>query len=136
MAKSVEKVKSSLKLRTQERTGALTLRLGVKKYVLPFEVRMLNSSEFIFVHIPPSAEIMRLTPGGLEVVSDIATAEEAAKSFRKGRKRSSGKSSKAVEMPSEVAAALNKIPPGFKIGYGADGSVKLIKTRKRRKKQG
>lgn len=134
MAKSVEKVKSSLKLRTQEREGALTLRLGVKKYVLPFEVRMLNSAEFIFVHIPPSAEIMRLTPGGLEVVSDITTAEEAAKSFRKGRKRNSAKSSKTVELPADVAAALNKIPPGFKIGYGPDGGLKLIKTRKRRKK--
>lgn len=134
MPKSVEKIKSSLKLRTQERTGALTLRMGVKKYVLPFEVRMLSSSEFIFVHIPPSAEIMKLTPGGLEVVSDVNTAEEAAKSFRKGRKRSSGKASKAVELPADVAAALNKIPAGFKIGYSNDGSVKLIKTRKRRKK--
>jgi len=134
MAKTVEKTKSSLKLRTQARTGALTLRLGVKKYVLPFEVRLLTSSDYVFVHIPPSAEIMKVTKGGLEVVSDVPAAEEAAKSFRRGRKRTSGRSSSPVELPSDVAAALNKIPAGYKIGYSADGSVKLVRTRKRRKK--
>lgn len=133
MAKSVEKTKSSLKLRTQAREGALTLRLGVKKYVLPFEVRLLTSNEYVFVHIPPCAEIMKVGKGGLEVVTDSASAEEAAKSFRKGRKRAAGRSSSKLELPSDVVAALNKIPPGYKIGYDNDGSVKLVRTRKRRK---
>lgn len=133
MAKTIEKTKSSLKLRTQARDGALTLRLGVKKYVLPFEVRLLTSSEYVFVHIPPCAEIMKIGKNGLEVVTDQASADEAAKSFRKGRKRSAGKAASKLELPNDVLAALNKLPAGYKIGYETDGSVKLVRTRKRRK---
>ncbi|MBS1722059.1 MAG: hypothetical protein JSS66_03510 [Armatimonadetes bacterium] len=128
-------MKSSLKLRTQARNGALTLRLGVKKYVLPFEVRMISSNEYIFVHIPPSAEIMKLEKDGLKVVTDMASADEAVKSFRRSRKRSGGRSPRQVEMPAEVAAALSKIPSGYKLAYGADGSPRLVKTRRRRSKK-
>jgi hypothetical protein len=60
MAKSVQKVKASLKLRTQAREGALSLKLGTKRYVLPFEVRLLTSNEFVFVHVPPTAEILKI----------------------------------------------------------------------------
>ena len=134
MAKSVQKVKSSLKLRTQPCEGVLSLKIGRKNYVLPFEVRLLSSSEYVFVHIPPSAEIMKIGSEGLEVVEDISTAEVAAKSFRRSRKRSSSKPTSKVELPAEVSAALNKIPPGYKLAYGNDGSLKLVRTRKRRKK--
>lgn len=134
MAKSVEKVKSSLKLRTQAKSGALSLRVGVKKYVLPFEVRLIQSNDYIFVHIPPCAEIMKVSKTGLEVVNDLAVAEEAVKSFRKGRKRGTGRTSRSVELPAEVAAALSKIPAGYKLAYGADGSPRIVKTRRRRKK--
>ena len=135
MAKTLQKVKSSLKLRTQEKSGALTLRLGVKKYVLPFEVRLLTSNDFVFVHVPPSAEIMKVVNGNLEVVTDVDTAEQAAKSFRRSRKRTTAKASKSVEMPVELASALNKVPAGYKLAYGADGQPRLVKTRRRRKKQ-
>jgi len=135
MAKSLQKIKSSLKLRTQEKSGALTLRLGVKKYVLPFEVRLLTSNDYVFVHVPPSAEIMKVTKGGLEVVTDADAAETAAKSFRRSRKRTSAKASKSVEMPQELANALNKVPTGYKLAYGNDGQPRLVKTRRRRKKQ-
>ena len=134
MAKTVEKTKSALKLRTQSRDGALTLRLGVKKYVLPFEVRLLTSNEYVFVHIPPCAEIMKIGKSGLEVVTDSTAADDAAKSFRKGRKRAAGKGSSKIEMPSDVAIALSKIPQGYKVGYNPDGTVKLVRTRRRRKK--
>lgn len=134
MAKSVQKVKSSLKLRTQASEGVLSLKIGRKNFTLPFEVRMLSSSEFVFVHIPPCSEIMKIGEEGFEVISDTPTAELAAKSFRRSRKRNSSKSASKVELPAEVSAALNKIPPGYKIAYGTDGSVKLVRTRKRRKK--
>jgi len=134
MAKTVEKTKSALKLRTQARDGALTLRIGVKKYVLPFEVRLLTSNEYVFVHIPPCAEIMKIAKSGLEVVTDVATADEAAKSFRRGRKRPAGKASSKIEVPTDISAALSKIPAGYKIGYAADGSLKLVRSRKRQKK--
>ncbi|MCW5937854.1 MAG: hypothetical protein KIT11_11185 [Fimbriimonadaceae bacterium] len=133
MAKSLEKTKSALKLRTEAKSGVLTLRIGVKKHVLPFEVRMLNSDEYIFVHIPPSAEIMKLTGDGLQVVTSDNEAEAAAKSFRKSRRRGGGRGSRSAAVPENVQQILEQIPAGYKIGYNADGSVKLVKSRRRRR---
>lgn len=136
MAKSLEQTKSALKLRTTPRDGALTLRLGVRKYVLPFEVRLLQSEEFVFVHIPPSAEILQVVDGELKIVEDLATAEKAAGTFRKTRKKASpgaGKAAKNSDVPSDVMEALSKIPSGYKVGYDAEGKPKLIRTRKRGK---
>ncbi len=131
MAKSLEQIKSSLKLRTTAREGALSLRLGTRKYTLPFEVRLLQSDEFVFVHIPPTAEVMKIVDGKLEMVTDAETGEKAAASFRKSRKGTGRRSSKTSEIPDEIASALSKIPSGFKLGYDADGNPKLIKTRRR-----
>lgn len=133
MAKTIEKTKSALKLRTQAKTGVLTLRLGTKKYTLPVEARLITSSEFVFLHIPPTAEIMKIDSGSLAVVEDMATAEKAVASFRQRRKRAGGRGAKSTEMPSELASALSKIPAGFRLGYGPDGKPKLVKTRKRSK---
>ncbi len=135
MAKSIEKVKSALKLRTEPRHGVLTLRLGVKKHVLPFEVRMLSSEGYLFVHIPPSAEVLRLTDEGLQIVEDATEAEQAAQQFRKSRRRGGqgSRSKKSAEVPAELMAALSKLPAGMKVGYNADGSIKVVRARRRRK---
>ncbi|MCB0827002.1 MAG: hypothetical protein KDC26_12505 [Armatimonadetes bacterium] len=132
MPKGIEKTKAALKLRTSPREGALTLRMGVKKHVLPFEVRMIESDDFVFVHIPPAAEIFKKDGKEIVLVTSDKDAEAAAKTLRRSRRRGR-KSSKAVEMPDDVAAALAKIPAGFKLGYDADGTPRLVKTRKRRK---
>jgi len=136
MAKSLEQVKSALKLRTQAKDGALTLRMGVRKYVLPFETRLIASDEYVFVHIPPSAEILKVTDNGLEIVEDLATADIAVNSFKKAKKRSSARPGKSVDFPDELLSALKGIPAGYKIGYDAIGTPKLIRTRKRGKKNG
>jgi hypothetical protein len=34
-----------------------------------------------------------------------------------------------------LANALKNLPAGFKLGYGADGSPKLVKTRTRKSKK-
>lgn len=134
MAKSIEKVKAGLKLRAQERSGVLTLRLGTRKFVLPFEARMLTSDDHVFVHIPPSAEIMKIGEEGLEVISDAAQAEAAAATFKRTRSKSGGsKAKKSAEVPQELLDALQKLGAGYKIGYNRDGSVKVVKARKRRK---
>ena len=131
MARSLEKIKFGLKLRTEKKDNALTFRMGVKKYVLPFETRIIKSDDYIFIQIPPQAEIMKISKDGLEVVTKPAEAEEAIKSFRKSRKRTKH-SRKQVELPTEVEDALKKIPSGYKLGYDVDGNLKLVKKRTRR----
>ena len=133
MARQINKIKFGLKLRAEAREGVLTLRMGVKKYVLPFEARMLSSDDYVFVHIPPTAEIMRVDGRQLVVVTKGDEAEEAAKSFRKKRRKSSRGGEEEAELPDNVKEALTKIPDGYRLGYDADGQPRLVKTRRRRK---
>lgn len=133
MAKSIERTKASLKQRATGKDRALTLRMGVKKHVLPFELRVLASDDYVFVHIPPQAEIMKVTKDGLVMVTDANEAEAAAKTFRKSRKRASKSGGRSAEVPADVASALSKLPSGYRIGYDASGAIKLVKTRRRRK---
>ena len=132
MAKSLEKTKAGLKLRTAPK-GSLVLNLGRgKKYVLPFETRLLQSESYVFIHIPPSAEIFSVAGKEFRMVTDDTEAEKAAGTFRRSRK-SSARAAKTAEIPAELKAVLRKIPAGHKIAYGTDGELKLVKTRRRRK---
>lgn len=135
MARSLDKIKFGLKLRTNAVDGALSLKMGVKKMVLPFEARLIKSDEYVFVHIPPSAEIFKIEGKELVQVTKADEAEKAVVSFRKARKRGRKASSKEVSMPTELESALSKIPDGYKLGYDpATGQPRLVKTRQRRKK--
>ena len=133
MARSVEKIIFGLKLRTKSKENVLTLRIGVKKYVLPFEARLIKSDEYIFVHVPPSAELMKITRKGLEVVTRGDEAEKAVVSFKRSRRKTK-RPRKAVVMNPDLESALKKVPSGYRLGYGADGKPRLIKTRKRKRK--
>jgi hypothetical protein len=132
MAKSLEQIKASLKLKTSAREGALTLRLGKRKVTLPFEVRLLESDNFVFVHLPPAAEIMSVANGEFDIVTDAKIAEEAANQFKKSRRRKRGANKSKAELPDELKEALAKVPNGYKLVYGANGP-RLAKTRQRRK---
>lgn len=135
-SKSLDKIKAGLKLRTESKEGALTFRMGVKKHVLPFEARTIQSDEYVFLHIPPAAEIFKITKEGLVVVDDADEAAKAQQSFRRRRrgKGRRGASAASVEVPKELEEALKKtIPAGYKLGFNPDGSPKLVKMRKRRK---
>lgn len=134
MAKTIEKTKSALKLKAQPKEGALTLRLGVKKIVLPFEVRMLKSDEFLFVHLPPAAGLFQFDGKTLKEVTSDADGEKATASFRKPRKRRGSRTKKSAEMPDALAKALTQVPSGYKLGYDANGAPRLVKTRVRTKK--
>lgn len=133
MAKSLEQIKAALKLRAEGKNKQLTLRLGVKKYVLPFEVRLIQRDNHIFVHIPPSAEIFEIKDDGLTMITDAT--EAVAKNLRRSRKRKATTSTKSapVEVPAKLAAALAEIPAGYKLGLDRNGNPRLVKTRKRRK---
>lgn len=130
MAKNVEDVVRALKLRAEPKAKALTVRLGTKKLVLPFEVRMMASADYLFVHVPPNAGIMKMSGKALAPVDSLAEAQAASQSFRKTSKRASRKVSK-VDMPTDLESALKKIPTGFKLTYGPDGRPKLVKKRHR-----
>ncbi len=133
MPKTVESVVKSLKLRAEPKAKALTVRVGTKKHVLPFEVRMLASADYLFVHVPPSATLMKVSGGTAAPVANLADAQAAVASFRKSSRKRTRKPSK-VDMPQALETALKTIPSGFKLTYGPDGKPKLVKTRKRTSK--
>jgi len=133
MAETVDSVIKKLKLRAEASENALSYRSGVKKYVLPFSTRQLQSSDYLFVQIPPTSGIFRITEDGLVQVSDAQEAQSAAKSFRATRgKRGNGQHAN-VELPADVREALNRIPEGYKVAYDRDGNPRLARARKRKK---
>ncbi len=132
-AKSVQSVKNSLKFKAQEKEGVLSVRVGVKKYSVPLKARMLSSGEFLFLSFPASSELYRVDKKSLTAMErdeDASKAYESLNPGRKARRRRAG----GAELSVELAAALKAIPDGYKLGYGSDGSPKLVRTRKRSKK--
>lgn len=133
MAKTVDSIKRALKLRAEPKRNSLTLRMGVKKLPLPFEVRLITSGDYLFVHVPPSAELFKIDEDGLQPVQSVEEAQSATQSFRRGGKRGKrGGRASAQEMPEQLMQALRAIPSGFKLGFNPDGTPRLVKTRKRR----
>lgn len=132
--KNVRNVKNSLKFKATPKSGALTVRIGVKKYVLPVEARMLNGEGYLFLSFSALSEIFKIENGELVAMAPETDANEAFAALNPGRKRR-GRSKKdaAVELPSELEAALKNIPAGYRLGFAPDGSARLVKTRVRKK---
>ncbi len=131
--KSVQSVKNSLKFKAQEKEGVLSVRVGVKKYNIPVKARMLSSEEFLFLSFPASSELYRVDEKSLFAMPKDEDASQAFESLNPGRKVRR-KRTTGAELTEELTAALSKIPEGFKLGYSADGTPKLVRTRKRGKK--
>lgn len=131
--KSVQSVKNSLKFKAQEKDGVLSVRVGVKKFGVPIRARMLSSGEYLFLSFPASSELYRVDRKDLTAMQKDEDASKAFESLNPGRK-ARRKRSGGVEVTEELAAALKSIPDGFKLGYAADGTPKLVRTRKRSKK--
>ncbi len=134
MAKSVEETLKALKLKATAKENTLTIKVGAKKFALPYETRMLVSEEYAFIHVLPSAGIFKFQPDGLVEVTDSEEARKAQLSFRQSRKKSSPKKRAPVELPTELQDALSRIPSGYRLGFGSDGQPRLVKTRVRTKK--
>lgn len=135
MARGINATKQALKLKADEKENSLSLRLGVKKHLLPITPKVLFSEEYVFVHVPSQAEILKVTENGLEVVTSDEEAAKAAASFKKGRgARSARKQSASLPLPGELADALSKVPAGYKLAFGPDGSPRIVRTRTRKKK--
>jgi hypothetical protein len=129
-ARSVQNVKNSLKFKAQPKSGILSVKVGVKKFVVPVEARMLSGEGYMFLSFPALSELFRVNGKNL---TSMGANEDAAGAFEKlnpGR-RARRRRGSSVEMPAELAAALKSLPTGYKLGYGTDGSPKLVRTRKR-----
>ncbi len=132
MKKTVQNVKNSLKFKAQEKEGVLSIKVGVKKYAVPIKARMLSSAKYLFLSFPASSELYEIDSKALSALDKDADATEAFDVLNPGKRRARRRTA-AVSMPPELAEALKNIPSGYKLGYGADGSPKLVRTRKRGK---
>ena len=128
--RSVQSVKNSLKFKAHPKAGILSVKVGVKKYQIPVEARMISGEGYMFLSFPACSELFKIENKTLKA---MASNEDASAAFeklnptrRRGRRRSTN-----VEMPSALVEALKNLPSGFKLGYSNDGSPKLVKTRKR-----
>lgn len=131
--KTVQNVKNSLKFKAQEKEGVLSVKVGVKKFSVPVKARMLTSDEYLFLSFPASSELYRVESKELQPMSRDEDASEAYNVLNTGKRRSRRRGG-SVEMPDHLAEALRAIPSGYKLGYNADGSPKLVRTRQRRAK--
>lgn len=132
--RTVQSVKNSLKFKAEPKAGILSIKIGVKKYNVPIEARMLSNGEYVFLSFPASSELYKITNKELGALEASDDATDALASLTPKRRRGRRKR-ESVEMPSELANALKNLPAGFKLGYGSDGSPKLVKTRTRKSKK-
>lgn len=128
--RSVQSVKNSLKFKAHPKAGILSVKVGVKKYQIPVEARMISGEGYMFLSFPACSELFKIENKTLKA---MASNEDASAAFeklnpsrRRGRRRSIN-----VEMPTALVEALKNLPSGFKLGYSNDGSPKLVKSRKR-----
>lgn len=132
MGKSVQSVKNSLKFKVQPKPGLLTVRVGVKKYVLPVSARMLCEGGFMFLSFSATSELFEIKDKKLVAMDSKADAGDAATVLVPARRRGR-KKSKAIDMPSELESALKAIPAGYKLTFDlATGKPRLAKMRKKR----
>jgi hypothetical protein len=132
LKKTVQNVKNSLKFKAQEKEGVLSIKVGVKKYSVPVKARMLSSSNYLFLSFPASSELYEIDSKQLTALDKDADATDAFDVLNPGKRRTRRRSS-SVSMPTELAEALKNLPSGYKLGYGIDGTPKLVRTRKRGK---
>lgn len=135
MSRTVKNVKNSLKFKAQVKSGLLTVRVGVKKYVVPVEARILSGPDHIFLSFPASSELYEIKNKQLTPMSPTSDATAAFSALNPGRKRRGRRASSEATMPKELADALSKIPSGFKLGYDLSGKPRLVKKRTRKSKK-
>ena len=128
--KNVKSVKNSLKFKAQPKSGALSVRIGVKKYTVPVDARILSDGNYIFLSFPACSELFEIKSKELIAMAPDADATEAYATLNPGRKRGR-KRGPALVLPQQLADALKAIPSGYKLGYDADGTPRLVRKRQR-----
>lgn len=131
MDRNVKNVKNSLKFKANVKQGILSVRVGVKKFAIPGQARILSNGDYIFLSFSANSELYKiqgkkLTP--MDANEDATAAYAQLNPGRKARRRRA-----AREMSPELANALRAIPFGYKLGYDLSGSPRLVKKRLRRR---
>lgn len=132
--RTVQSVKNSLKFKATPKSGILSIKIGVKKYSVPLEARMLSNGEYLFLSFPASSELYAVVNKELQPLSGSTDASDALTALTPRRRRGRRKREQ-VEMPADLAAALKNLPTGFKLGYTLDGAPKIVKTRTRKSRK-
>ena len=132
--RSVQTVKNSLKFKAHPKAGILSVKVGVKKYQLPVEARMISGEGYMFLSFPACSELYKIESKSLKAMAPNEDASEAFENLNPSRRRGRRRGP-SVEMPAELMEALKNLPSGFKLGYSNDGSPKLVKTRKRARRR-
>jgi len=128
MRKSVQNVKNSLKFKAAPRSGVLSVKVGVKKFALPLEARMLSDGEYLFLSFAASSELYTISGRELKAMASDMDATEAFVALNPGKRRGRRRR-EVVQVPAELEAALKALPSGYKLGYGPDGTPKLVRAR-------
>lgn len=134
MSKTVKNVKNSLKFKAVPKQNLLSIKIGVKKYSVPVEARMLSKDGYLYLSFSASSELYKVDGGTLNPLTEDSEAAAAQAALTPSRRRRKGKTPTDVELPDSVLAALKAIPSGHKLVPTADGGYRLVRTRVRRKK--
>lgn len=134
MKRNVKTVKNSLKFKAQQKEGILSVRIGVRKYNVPIEARILSDDEFIFLSFPASSELYHVSGKTLTPMDSDADATNAYAALNPVKKRTRRRRAKPVEVPDAVQAALKSIPKGYRLQVDIDGTPRLVRSRVRKKK--
>lgn len=134
--KNVKFVKNSLKFKTEPKAGLLTVRVGVKKYRLPMEARLIAGEGHLFLSFPASSELYQIEDGALVSLPSEADGTKAYEELNVTRRRRRGKGKRApIDLPDNLVSALKAIPDGYRLVFDLKtGEPRLAKKRERRKK--
>ena len=91
MSKTVQSVKNSLKFKATPKVGILSVKIGVRKFSVPVEARMLSNGGFVFLSFPASSELYKVENGVLEKMPSEAEAADAYAALNPGRRRRRGR---------------------------------------------
>ena len=130
MRRNVRNVKNSLKFKAQPRPGLISVKVGTRKYTVPGDARMITEGRFIFLSFPACSELFEIKGKDLVAMDPETDATDAYALLNPSKKRSRRKSSSAP-LPEEVMEALKNLPSGYKIGYGPEGTPRLVRKRSR-----
>lgn len=134
-AKNIRQATNSLKYSAPQKEGVLLLQIGTRKLKIPGSVRLLTDGKHAFLSVPASIGLFSIEKKELQHVPDEQDVTAIIQALKPSNsKKVRNRESNSVELTPELEAALKGIPTGFRLGYGSDGTLKLVKTRTRRKK--
>jgi hypothetical protein len=128
MPKTVQNVKNSLKFKARVKQDSISVRVGVKKYSLPIQARILGGGEYLFLSFPACSELFRVRDNRLEPMAQTEDASEAFEILSPPAPKRTRRSP-AAKLPASLESALRDIPEGYRLGYDAGGRPRLVRIR-------